>query len=281
MSEKKPNWRDLNAYADGELLPSDAAAVARAVAEDPALADQVATLARLKATVEELGQAPPPAELAARRGAAPQGKNQGKDRSARPLRRAGAWLGVAAATAAFIVLATALLIPADRETAEPAWRDLAVQLHQSWAQAEAGQAAEPSAGALLVSLSHLGRAAQIPDLSGARLTVGYLRAIASDHGQGLHVGYRGTRGCRVSLIVLPAAAGLPQEPVLLAGAGDQTYAWRVGGLGYALLASGMDPKHYQVVLKTVHEASLKHAPVGPETRVALAESRARSRPCAA
>jgi hypothetical protein len=106
-----------------------------------------------------------------------------------------------------------------------------------------------------------------------------VRPLASDHGQGLHVGYRGTRGCRVSLIVLPAVAALPQKPVMLAGAGRQHYVWRVGGLGYALLASGMDPKHYQVVLHTVHEASLKQAPVGPETRVALAESRARSRPC--
>jgi anti-sigma factor RsiW len=53
MSEKKPNWCDLNAYADGELLPTEAAGVARAVAEDPALADQVATLARLKATVRD------------------------------------------------------------------------------------------------------------------------------------------------------------------------------------------------------------------------------------
>ena len=48
-----------------------------------------------------------------------------------------------------------------------------------------------------------------------------------------------------------------------------------------LLASGMDPQHYGVVLKTVLEASQKQAPVGPETRQALADSRAHSRPCAA
>lgn len=276
MSEKKPNWCDLNAYADGELLPTEAAGVARAVAEDPALADQVATLARLKATVREQGQAPRPSELAGLCRTAPPAE----DRTAKPFRRTWAWLGATAATAAFVVLAAALLTPADRETAQPAWHDFAVQLHQAWARAEPGEAAEPTADALLVSLSHLGRAAQVPDLSGARLTVGYVQPLASEHGQGLHVGYRGTRGCRVSLIVLPAVAALPQKPVMLAGAGRQHYVWRVGGLGYALLASGMDPKHYQVVLHTVHEASLKQAPVGPETRVALAESRARSRPCA-
>ena len=51
MTDRNPSWRDLNAYADGELAPAEAASVARAVAESPALADHVATLARLKATV--------------------------------------------------------------------------------------------------------------------------------------------------------------------------------------------------------------------------------------
>jgi anti-sigma factor RsiW len=81
MSEKKPNWCDLNAYADGELLPTEAAGVARAVAEDPALADQVATLARLKATVREQGQAPLPSELAGERRSRSAGLGPG---SARP-----------------------------------------------------------------------------------------------------------------------------------------------------------------------------------------------------
>ena len=99
MSERKPDWRDLNAYADGELLPSDAAGVARAVAEDPALADQVATLARLKATVQEQGQAPLPDEVAGLCRTTPQEA----DGMARPLRRTWAWFGAAAATRSSIV----------------------------------------------------------------------------------------------------------------------------------------------------------------------------------
>ena len=277
MRERKPNWRDLNAYADGELLPSDAAGVARAVAEDPALADQVATLARLKATVQEQGEAPLPAELTKICGTAPQPQ----DGNTRPRRRAWALAGAVAATVAFVILAAALLTPVRQEAAQPAWRDFAVHLHQTWANAEPSEAAEPTADALLASLSQLGQAAQVPDLSGARLTVGYLRPLTSNHGHGLHVGYRGTRGCRISLIVLPSVPGLSEQPVMLAGEDGQQHAWRVGGLGYALLASGMDPGHYAVVLQTVHEASRRQAPVGPETRTALAESRTRSRPCAA
>ena len=277
MTDRKPDWRDLNAYADGELAASEAAGVARAVAEDPALADQVATLARLKATVQEEGQALLPNELAKICQAAAQPPHA----TGRPGRRTWAKLAGVAAAVAIALTAAALLIPVGSETAEPAWRDLAVRLHQTWAGAEPGEATEPTADTLLVSLSHLGQAAQVPDLSGARLTVGYLRPISSEHGDGLHVGYRGTRGCRISLIILPAIQGLSGKPVALAGSAGQQHAWRIGDLGYALLASGMDPGHYAVVLKTVHEASRSDAPVGPETRTALAESRARSRPCAA
>ena len=277
MTDRAPSWRDLNAYADGELAPAEAAGVARAVAESPALADQVATLARLKATVQEQAQAPLPDELAGIDETAAASRNK----PSKSARRPWALLGGVAAAVAIVVLAAALLIPTGRNTSGPAWRDLAVRLHQSWSDAAPDAAGEPRADALLAGLSQLGKAAQIPDLSGARLTVGHLESINSDYGDGLHVGYRGTRGCRVSLIILPASLSLSEAPLALAGEGGQQHAWRVGGLGYALLASGMDPRHYAVVLKTVHEASRKFAPLGPETRTALAESRARSRPCAA
>ena len=277
MTDRKPSWRDLNAYADGELLAAQAAGVARAVAEDPELADQVATLARLKAAVQEQGQAPLPAEVAEVYRSAPWPRKS----TGRPGRQISAVAGAVAAALAIVVIAAAILVPLGHETAQPPWRDLAVRLHQTWAAAAPGEASEPTADNLLASLSQLGQAAQVPDLSAARLTVGYLRPISSEYGRGLHVGYRGTRGCRVSLIILPAVKGLSGKPVALAGEGGQRYAWRVGGLGYALLASGMDPPHYAVVLQTVYEASRNYAPVGPETRTALARSRARSRPCAA
>ena len=51
MSEAWPTWETLNAYMDGELSTAEAAKVARAVAERPLLADQIAYLSRLKATV--------------------------------------------------------------------------------------------------------------------------------------------------------------------------------------------------------------------------------------
>lgn len=276
MTQRPPSWRDLNAYTDGELEVSEAAAVARSVAENPAIADQVATLARLKATVQEQAQAPLPEELAAIP-TAPRLRGEPRDAARRP------WvaLGGVAAALAIVVLAAAFLIPVGRDAAEPEWRDFAVRLHEAWAETAEDPAEDATADALLVSLSQLGQATQIPDLSGARLTISHLQSISSAYGNGLHIGYRGTRGCRVSLVILPAAHGLSEAPVALAGGPSQQHAWRVGGLGYALLASGMDPQHYAVVLDTVHQASRKFAPLGPETRTALAESRARSRPCAA
>jgi anti-sigma factor RsiW len=276
MTDRKPSWHDLNAYADGELAASEAAAVARAVAHDPALADQVATLARLKATVHEQGEVPLPEDITRlHRNAARPGGAAG-----RTGRRTWAVLGAAAAALAAVLVVGAALFPIGPENGQPSWQDLALSLHRTWAASPPPeQAAEPTADTLLASLSHLGQAAQVPDLSGARLTVGYLRPIASPYGRGLQVGYRGTRGCRVSLIILPATAGLAEKPVAF-GSGGETYAWRVGGLGYALLASGMDPHHYEVVLQAVYQASRTFAPVGPETRTALMRSREQSRPCA-
>jgi len=276
MTDRKPSWRELNAYADGELAASETAAVARAVAEDPALADQVATLARLKATIHEQARAPQPEELTW----VSRNTPRTSDASGRLGRRTWTAIGAVAAGLAALLIVGTLLLPIGPETGQPSWREFALRLHETWAESAAEQASEPTADTLLASLSQLGQAAQVPDLSGARLTVGYLRPIASPYGHGLQVGYRGTRGCRVSLIILPAAAGLAEEPVPLGTGGSQAYAWRVGGLGYALLASGMDPGHYAVVLETVHQASRTLAPVGPETRTALTRSRARSRPCA-
>lgn len=277
MTERGPSWRDLNAYADGELTAGEAATVARAVAEDPELAERVAMIARLKATVNDEAAAPLPDELGEmRRGARPPAGG-----AARVGGRTWAMLGATAAALAFVLILSAVLLPLGPASGDPTWRELAVRLHQTWAGSPPDAEPEPSAATLLANLSQLGQAAQVPDLSAARLTVGYLRPVSSDYGRGLHVGYRGTRGCRVSLIILPAAESLPEKPVALAGEDSQKFAWRVGRIGYALLASGMDPRHYAVVLKTVYDVSRTYAPVGPETRTALTRSRSRSRPCAA
>ncbi len=293
MSGAKPSWRDLNAYADGELSAAEAAGVARAVAEDPELARQVAALARLKATVQEEGQAViPPGLSQLAKGAERQTANKGEERARRTPRRF-LWpaFGGLAATLAFLVVGAAMLFPLDPQPAQPAWLDFAQELHDDWAGTagsgardpvdEAAQTGDPpTADLLLASLSRLGPAALVPDLSDARLTVGYLRPIASAYGEGLHVGYRGTRGCRVSLIIMTGGGELPETPTPFGSAGER-HAWRVGGLGYTLLASDMDPDHYAVILKTVHETSRSAAPLGPETRTALRSSRAQARPCAA
>lgn len=297
MSGPKPSWRDLNAYADGELSAAQAAGVACAVAEDPDLAREVAALARLKATVQEEGRAQIPAGLTEL-----SGRAEGPDATAQRRRGNGprpVWrvLGGLAAALALVVLGAALLYSPEPQPERPAWLDFAQQLHEDWAgtvgsgggmvgpgeptdQTTDSAGDLPTADHLLASLSRLGPAAMVPDLSSARLTVGYLRPLSSAYGEGLHVGYRGTRGCRVSLIIMDGAGNLPETPTALGG-GPERHAWRVGRLGYVLMASGMDPQHYAVILETVHRASRSAEPIGPETRTALRTSRSRARPCAA
>ncbi|MCH6588383.1 MAG: zf-HC2 domain-containing protein, partial [Proteobacteria bacterium] len=57
MTTRQPDWQTLSAYVDGELSAAEAAEVARALADDRTLAGRVASLTRLKATVQDMGEA--------------------------------------------------------------------------------------------------------------------------------------------------------------------------------------------------------------------------------
>ena len=57
--------------------------------------------------------------------------------------------------------------------------------------------------------------------------------------------------------------------------------WQNGDFAYLLLASGMDPHHFATVAATAREAIRRHQPLAETERMALRDSRARSRPCLA
>jgi anti-sigma factor RsiW len=276
MTQRQPSWETLNAYVDGELPASEAAEVARALAQDRALADQVASLTRLKAatqdTVGSLGGA---VEITL---PAPE------DRRRWPL-----------AVAASLVLAVAIGLAAAsfgswQGAQPPAWVVQARALHDSWVLA---QDPEPrDVGSVVVVAQAKGAAsgflkAYLPDLSSARLTLTYLETVTLfqggnlGKGAALHAGYRGTRGCKVSLLVLPSGAALPRRLTRRDDAALRAFAWRAGPLGYLLVAEGMDEERLALIAETVHLATLENSPFDTETRTALRESREHSQPCQA
>lgn len=265
MTSGRPNWEALNAYVDGELPPDEAAAVARALVEDRALAEQVAALAKLKAATHA-GSA-----------------NIAAPAFALPRRRRGTLVAAMAALAAMI-LVTVIAYQEVRPVAGSNWIAEAWQAHRNWvARDRAGSHATVDAGIVLARLNQLGVGAEAPDLSSAQLSIDYVGSfdLPGQAAGGLQIGYVGTRGCHLSLIVFPSPPELGAEETELKDGAGRGYAWRVGPLAYALLAVGMDDVHLALIARTFRHATMERQPLDAQAETALRQSRMVSRPCAA
>ena len=262
----RPDWTALNAYVDGELPPAEAARVAKALADDRSLARAAATLAQLKAAVHE-SCPEPEIEVSA----------------VRP-RRAAPRAALAACLVGLLALGVAALwMPFGDEAAPPPWLDTAWSAHTVWAEGSALSASTgPGAGQVLAAFSRLGPKAYLPDLTAAKLTLGRVAPalLAGPELEVLHLGYTGTRGCRVSLFILAGGGDLPQVFSQFGDGPRQSYAWRSASHGYLLMADGMDRSRLNLIARTLHEATRVHTPLGPEARTALSASREASPPCA-
>ena len=270
MTRQAPSWETLNAYVDGELPAGAAAEVARALARDSALASQVASLTRLKAATQDVAK-----DL----------DGVGGIVLPRPPNRR--WWPPALAASLGLVLAIGLaatLVP-NLAKHPPAWVTQARNAHEAWATPQDPVPLEVG-GVVLVALGQAGSGgylkAYLPDLNSARLTLTHLESVAlADGVAALHAGYRGTRGCKITLLVLAGGEGLPRELTRHDDAVLHAFAWRAGPLGYVLLAEGMDEARLELIAETVHRATIENIPVNAETRTALRESRERSQPCLA
>ncbi len=261
MSQAMPSLERLNAYVDGELPTGEASAVAALVAESREVAEMVAALSRLKAAVQE-GFAPDPLEL---------------PEVPRP---AGRLPAIAACLAFLVFLAGTAVTHLASLPGKPSWMAQAWVLHEAWRGQAAGGGDQARPGAFLTAVSGFAAGITVPDLSAARLRLVRARAADGPAGaQALHLGYEGSRGCRISLFLVAPFRTLPPR---LTDYGDGTalaYGWRVGGAGHLLLARGMDPERFRLIAESVHRATLEAAPFDAETRNALARSREESRPC--
>ncbi len=256
------SFESLNAYVDGELDKAAAAEVARAVAEDPWLARQVATLSRLRSALAESVEAPA-LEIAA--------SKPSDNRSS----------GVIAAGIAFLMfVAGSILVSGLDNTLRADMLQRAWQMHRDWSiEKTVSQAA---AGVINADYAAAMPEAYVPDLSAARLSI-VLTAMKPFTGtrRALLVGYRGSRGCKISLAVFPAPMTLG-ESLSPSPDGDQEgFSWRAGSLGYVIMSDGMDSNRFRMLAESVHRTTRQHLPFSGKTRVALRESRDNSAPCLA
>ena len=264
MTKKHPDWKELNAYVDGELDAHDSARVARSVATDPALADQVAILTRVKAAVAEGVE---PVDLPA----------------VKPKRRLR-WYGAAAAVVLMVAAGVGTYVASWPRQGDAGVLQRAAAAHRTWVERdEADDVREVGAGVLLSSLHRLGPEAHVPDLSASRLTISMITMVPASGADGpaLHIGYTGTRGCHVSLWISPAGGNLGPRLVERRAGPLRSFVWRAGSLAYVLINSGMDEGRFSLIARTVHRATLERLPLDAEMRTALRESREASMPCSA
>ncbi|NIM29256.1 MAG: hypothetical protein GTO67_16030 [Gammaproteobacteria bacterium] len=261
MSSRRVSFETLNAYVDGELDAAAAAKVAAAVAEDAALARELSALSRLRSTVAESIHVPPLSVAA-------------------PPRSAARGMGVAAGIALTVFVAGSILVAKLYQTAGTDWLARAWHVHRGWS---GGAVSAQDRAALQVARDTQGLPeAYVPDLSASRLTLVHAAVVPfTGDRRMLLAGYRGTRGCRISLLVFSAPDGLGDALRAFYDAGDEAYAWRVGRLGYVILSDGMDSGRFRLLAASVRSASREHLPFDDQTRFALRRSRDASAPCVA
>lgn len=260
--DRKQDLERINAFVDGELDPAARAEVIREAADDEAFARELIAHERLKATVADTVDMPD-LELPA---------------APRRRRIAPALASIAASLVLLITGAIGWMVYDGRNagTGDLAL-DRAIEAHRSWT------ANSSRGGAIaLVRPASSTINAYVPDLSSNGLNINHVserRAPGED--RLLVVGYLGSRGCRVTLLARIAPVEPQAQPVYLEIGPVRAYSWRAGRLAYRMLAEGMATRRFRLIAASVRKASLNHLPLDPDTRLALAQSRAQSPPCAA
>jgi hypothetical protein len=260
-----PSFETLNAYVDGELDTGHAAEVSRAIASNSELARQVAVLSQLRLSIAESIDTP---LLKLPVQSSSGGRNVKH-------------FLVAACVAGLLAVGAFLLEKASVGDTVAEWIPSAWEIHQAWDIA-ATDVPYPNNLGDLVKVSLIGGLVEsyVPDLTSAKLTVAYVSKDVLYRGQqSLLVGYTGTRGCKVSLLVTGESAPLSDELTFFQRDQVSLYGWHVGHLDYMLMAEGMASERFRSIANAVYESTKIRLPMNPSTQTLLAESRAKSAPC--
>lgn len=262
MNDDRITFEILNAYVDGELDAAAAARVARAVAENPVVARQVSALSRLRLAVAGSVDALP--------SKAPTEPTLGRR-----------LMAVAAVGALTLFIAGSVLLSGPDRAADAGWLARAWQIHHGWSKTTPPNVSGDR-DLLRASFSVAQPGAYVPDLSAAQLFVVHATTTPfTSKEEALLIGYRGTRGCKISLIVFPPPDGLGEALISFREGHQEGFAWRTGILGYAILSDGMDSGRFRLIAESVRDASRRHLPIDAKTRTALMQSRYATPPCVA
>jgi anti-sigma factor RsiW len=263
---RAPDWQMLNAYVDGELDTAEAAFVAEAAGNDPAIADQIALLYQLKGFSHETFAGQIPDDLS--------GINL-----ERPFWRRAPIMMAAAMVAATLV-AGALFLDPGVGSVEANAMAVAREMHGEWLKNDGVQSEQKSTAILVNALTQFQGMPVIPDLESAQLHISRVKYSSEENGQVLQIGYRGNHGCHVSLFVF-SDGHMPTKMAEIERGKEKAYAWEIGDLGYLLFAVGMDPNRLELLARKIELQTRSRQPFDSSTREALADSKRSSASCAA
>ncbi|MGI9522327.1 MAG: anti-sigma factor family protein [Hyphomicrobiaceae bacterium] len=262
MNYYNPSDNELNAYVDGELDAVTRAQIAHAIAADPQIAQKVARLTALKATLPDAMPALPEISLNAR--LAPANHNGPFGRS----------MALIASILVAIAIGSWTVYQSWRTPAPVvSWRMAADEQHRIWTQ----KSKSHTMGTLQpAAVSADG--APIPDLSSAQLTLNAFDRIKLGSFEAFRLGYSGTRGCRLSLFLLNDDAPSPQSGFAWSR-GTESAEWHAGERRYVLLSIGMDVARFKHLAEKLEAFTRKPNRFDAETRQQFARAKKAARPC--
>ena len=131
----------------------------------------------------------------------------------------------------------------------------------------------------LTGLRKLGPPPHLPDLSANGLEIGHVSFVLRGDGQpgAIHVGYANDSGCRISLWI--TSAGVPGTGPLVEQHRGVAFSWRVDGLRYIIVRSGMRQERFHLLAESARAITLARARLHGPKRTALAVSAMFGRPC--
>jgi anti-sigma factor RsiW len=257
MPQDRPEWQTLNAYADGELSPTDARNFERRIAVEPQLQRDLEEILKLKRALTSMR--PSIAEPQRLPGRQP----------AHAIRPRYAIAATVFGLAVAVTVAAMLLIPSRGN-----WLERASALHGKLAQ-QAYVVEERYIPQTVSSGESLEFRA--PNLTPSHL---YLVDVATsdiDGHEAIAMHYRGLKGCRLTILAIEGADGAAAPPP---DTDRLVHTWVHDGFAFAIIADGMDADRFLAVADFAETSIARPAIDGGRQQIAMAETRRTARPCA-
>lgn len=246
-------WQELNAYADGELQGAARARLEAALVADPALGERLERIAAVKGC------------LTAERPAV------GAEAAWTDWMRPG--MAIAACVVAGLLgIATFLPLEPSRS-----WQEKLVAAHGELSQETF--VVVKNRPLPVVSSRRLNDFA-VPNLRASRLYLVEARTLHDDATEQLVMHYRGLRGCALTIAAIAPIAEDAETAAVPTDDATLFASWRIGNLGFAVIAEGMDKARFQAIAAYVKAVIDDRLTPKRELRTAMADSYRAAKPCA-